>query len=554
MKEAALADNVKVIMGAISFFLGGDQAREEIVDYSEDDGQALDLGKLRHQALVNKKSRKNERDLRSAAAALKKKERKKAKVHPLNFPALHLLHDPQSFAEMLFSRHLQNGRSKLKLDRKLLVLQLISRLVGLHELTIISLYSYFLKYLTPRQESVTSFLASLAQSVHKSVPPDVLQPLLLKIANEFVSEASASQVAAAGLNSIREICARQPLAMTDTLLQDLVMYKRSKDKGVMMAAKGLLSLYREVGPDKLRRRDRGRAAAMDMQEGIRKERRFGEVPVGTIEGLDLLEAWKDEEWRKKRQQRGLATARADEEGDEEEQKGEEDEEAWNEWEVAESDSDASDGWIDVESDMENIVISDSEDESRAAKRMNLGKDADASLTKNQSAASWDATTEGERISNLATSRILTPADLAKLNELRLHAAASSRISTSQKRQIQHAQNYASASAWHPDNPVTAESLVESAKLGHKISKEEKIKAAKGDIDDKHSSTTALRKEKKRADGKSSTNKEKARKKNFLMTLGKARGKQKRSLQEVRRTLKAHVDRQRRGGKRGNVGR
>jgi len=55
------------------------------------------------------------------------------------------------------------------------------------------------------------------------VPPDVLEPLVQKIANEFVSEASASEVAAAGLNAIREICARQPLAMTDTLLQDLVM-------------------------------------------------------------------------------------------------------------------------------------------------------------------------------------------------------------------------------------------------------------------------------------------------------------------------------------------
>lgn len=142
---------------------------------------------------------------------------------PLNFSALHLLHDPQGFAETLFSKHIQNSKNKLSLETKLLALQLVTRLVGLHQLTVLPLYSYFLKHLTPRQASVTTYLACLAQATHTYVPPDVLEPLIQKIANEFVSEASASEVAAAGLNAIREICARQPLAMTDTLLQDLVM-------------------------------------------------------------------------------------------------------------------------------------------------------------------------------------------------------------------------------------------------------------------------------------------------------------------------------------------
>lgn len=42
---------------------------------------------------------------------------------------------------------------------------------------------------------------------------------------------------------------------------------------------------------------------------------------------------------------------------------------------------------------------------------------------------------------------------------------------------------------------------------------------------------------------STTNKEKERKKNFLMTLGKAKKGQKRKLVEVRRGLKDHADRQ-----------
>ncbi|KAA8620798.1 SDA1 family protein [Pyrenophora tritici-repentis] len=77
--------------------------------------------------------------------------------------------------------------------------------------------------------------------------------------------------------------------------------------------------------------------------------------------------------------------------------------------------------------------------------------------------------------------------------------------------------------------------------------------AKADRDTNHQSTTAKRKEKKEAEGKSTTNKEKARKKNFLMTLGKAKSKNKRSLGDVKKTLLGHVERKKRGGKRGNKG-
>jgi len=78
------------------------------------------------------------------------------------------------------------------------------------------------------------------------------------------------------------------------------------------------------------------------------------------------------------------------------------------------------------------------------------------------------------------------------------------------------------------------------------------KEGKGDRE-VNKSTQAKRQEKKESEGKSTTNREKARKKNFMMTLGKAKGKQKKSLVERGRVLKAHVDRGKRGGKRGNVG-
>lgn len=537
MKEASLSENEKVVVGGVRFFLGGDKEREDMEEESSDD-EAVDVGRVKHQVGINKKTKKKARAIERAKATVQKRERKKTQPHPLNFSALHLLHDPQGFAESLFSRHLQSAKSKLNLDQKLMVLQLVTRLVGLHKLHIMHLYSYFQKYLTPRQPSVTSFLASLAQASHDLVPPDDLEPLVLKIANEFVSEASASEVATAGLNAIREICARQPLAMNETLLQDLVMYRKSKDKGVVMGARGLLSLYRDINPEMLKRRDRGKDASISLQHGDKKERRFAAQDVGGIEGLELLEQWKEEERKRKRAEKGLAS---DEEDNEEE-----DENDWDAWNVEDDeDSDDSGGWVNVESDAE-IDLSDSDDEggSRPTKK--------AKQTDEKESRAEPKTTESKpdpKKSSLATTRILTPADLAKLQELRQEAAVNALVPGPKRRGP-------AAESRHKEDPLTAVEIEGLAALsaGKKTREERIAHAREGKTDrSEHKSVTAKRKERKEEQGKSTTNKEKARKKNFLMTLGKAKSKGKRSLVETRSVLKAHQERAKRGGRRGNNG-
>ncbi|PYI27725.1 SDA1-domain-containing protein [Aspergillus indologenus CBS 114.80] len=543
MKEASLATNEKVIVGGIRFFLGGDKEREEMEDESSDE-EAIDMGRVKHIVGINKKTKKKARAVEKARATVKRRERKKNQPHPLNFSALHLLHDPQGYAESLFSKHLQSTKSKLNLDQKLLVLQLVTRLVGLHKLHIMHLYSYFQKYLTPRQPSVTSFLASLAQASHDLVPPDDLEPLVQKIANEFVSEASAAEVASAGLNAIREICARQPLAMNETLLQDLVMYRKSKDKGVVMAARGLLSLFRELNPEWLKRRDRGKEASMGLRSGDKKEKRFAEQAAGGIEGIELLEQWKEEERRKKRAEKGLAS-------DAEDDDDEDEEDNWDAWNVEEDeDSDDSDGWIQVQSDAE-IELSDSDDDDEDSKRPKKKAKSDEETAAETAA---EATTEASKAQkeldqklSLAATRILTPADLAKLQELRTEAAVNALAGVKGRQ---------SASNRHHDDPLTAEEIEGLAALSAgKATREERIAHAKEGKTDRadHKSVTAKRKEKKDAQGKSTTNKEKARKKNFLMTLGKAKSKNKRSLVQTRAVLKAHQERAKRGGRRGNTG-
>ena len=310
-----------------------------------------------------------------------------------------------------------------------------------------------------------------------------------------------------------------------------------------MAAKGLLSLYREVGADLLKKRDRGKDATMGIRAGTIKERRYGEEAIGEVEGIELLEKWKEEERRKKLIEAGL---------DPDADNGDvdlDDEDDWKKWDVeSEGDSDDSGGWINVESDGEDIQISDSEDEKdkkeRPAKKAKL--DSATPGPSDDKETSKSAEPETKSLSKLLTTTILTPADLKQLQALRASSTITSTLAGSSKR----AQLLA---ARHADEAITAETIELAAKIGKKNTKEEKIALARADRETNHTSKAAKHQAKKVEEGKSTTNKEKARKKNFLMTLGKARFKNKRSLGDVKRTMQGHVERKKRGGKRGNKG-
>ena len=75
MKEASLADNEKVVVGGVRFFLGGDKEREEMDDASSADEAPIDIGKLRARAGINKKTGKKLKSLDKAVATVKKVRR-----------------------------------------------------------------------------------------------------------------------------------------------------------------------------------------------------------------------------------------------------------------------------------------------------------------------------------------------------------------------------------------------------------------------------------------------------------------------------------------------
>ena len=522
MTQAALHSDPKIALSGIMFFLDADREREETFEENSDDEDEVDVDALKHRLEINKKTGKRAKKLKNAINTVKKRNNTKGQTNQnfLNFSAIHLLRDPQGFTERSFKEHLGGSKrnSKFDMTQRISIMQLLSRLIGTHKLTVLGIYTYFLKYLTPKQTDVTKIMAASAQACHDLVPPETLQILVRKIADEFVSDGVANEVAAAGLNTIREICSRAPLAIEETLLQDLIEYKSSKAKGVNMAAKSLLSLYRDIAPEMLKRKDRGKTATLDILEKRKnndnsKDTRlqYGvEQGIQNIQGLELLAKWKREH----------ATEEQNDEND-----------AAN-WEIdSDHGSDVDGDWVTVDSDKEyNVDVDSSDDEDKKGNDsdsdLDLSGDDDEEEKKN---AVVD--TAASAFQELAATRILTPADFAKLRELQTED------------NVMKQMGYQGGSI-NNEEIIDAAGLVGPVK--YKQTREERIAKI---MEGREGREKFGSRKGKREGGHSTTNREKQRKKNFVMMIHKrsVTGKQKMSLRDKQKVLRAHITKQKKRG-------
>lgn len=186
-------------------------------------------------------------------------------------------------AEKLFK---QLEATNKRFEVKLMTLDVISRLIGLHELFLFNFYPYIQRFMQPHQREVTRILQFVAQASHELLPPDVLEPVLKTLANNFITERNSSDVMAIGLNAVKEISARCPLSMSEDLMRDLAQYKTYKDRAVMMAAKSLIHLFRTTRPDLLHKKDRGRPTEATMEL---KPKSYGEVEAKDyVPGAEVL--------------------------------------------------------------------------------------------------------------------------------------------------------------------------------------------------------------------------------------------------------------------------
>ncbi|KAL8142020.1 hypothetical protein V2J09_015052 [Rumex salicifolius] len=298
--RACFHSSSKIMKAALQFLLD----YEKIEDNSDSDDSSSededtplntqinvskeDVYKAHHKGTTSSKKKKKAK-LQRVIRSMKKRQRLTSEKSSSNYYSpLNHLNDPTGFAEDLFSR-LQNCNERFEV--KMMLLKVTARTIGLHRITLANFYSYLQKYVQPHQRDVTNLLAAAVQACHDMVPPNVVEPLFKQIVNQFVNDRSRPEAIAVGLNVVREICLRIPLLMTETLLQDLVLYKKEKEKAVSSAARSLMSLFREICPSLLVKKDRGRPI-----DPMARPKAYGEVNVASnVSGIELLQDTSDED-------------------------------------------------------------------------------------------------------------------------------------------------------------------------------------------------------------------------------------------------------------------
>uniref|UniRef100_A0A3Q3VUB5 Protein SDA1 n=1 Tax=Mola mola TaxID=94237 RepID=A0A3Q3VUB5_MOLML len=311
---ACFSKVTKILVAGLKFFLGKDEDEKNEGD-SESEAEGPSVRDLKVRYSTGKKTSKNKKKLERAMKVLKKHKKKK-KPEVFNFSAIHLIHDPQDFSEKLF-RQLED--SKERFEVKLMVMELISRLVGIHELFLFNFYPFIQRFLQPHQREVTKILLCAAQASHQLVPPEIIEPVIMTIANNFVTDRNSGEAMTVGINAIKEVAARCPLAITEDLLQDLAQYKTHKDKNLMMSSRGLIQLFRSLNPQILHKKDRGRPTEASAEAKIKD---YGELEAKDyIPGAEVLEV------------------------DVEKNEEEDDEDGWESASISDDDEDGE--WVDV---------------------------------------------------------------------------------------------------------------------------------------------------------------------------------------------------------------
>lgn len=142
---ACCNESARVMVAGLNFFLGienkmledDEEENEKLLTNQTDekDGK-VSINYHEHSKKTRKKARVIKKQETKLSKLRKSLEEQKTEAIPL-FPAIQLIHDPQNLAEKLFKRLRQSCE---KFEVKLLLMNFISRLIGCHQLQLLSFY------------------------------------------------------------------------------------------------------------------------------------------------------------------------------------------------------------------------------------------------------------------------------------------------------------------------------------------------------------------------------------------------------------------------------
>ena len=367
LASAAASPNASVMSRAIRFFLNIEDTMALDKKISEDSewagNQNIDLHlhskktkKKTHRIVKQINSRKNAQHEREGLI-ISQREDKGVEASRKLFPAIELLNNPQGVCETILKRIKSSGSNTYKFENKMLMINFVTRVVGNHELTLLPLYTLLQRYMGGHQRDVTSILAYSVQSCHSYVPPEEVYGILKTISHNFITERCSGEQMAVGINAARAICARVPSVLSgedevddegraistawdvEAFVRDLAGYAKHRDRSVSIAGRGWVNFIREVYPSLLQGKDRGLVGA-GLHKAGERPLRYGEVKAASgVAGADLLLAYE-------------ASKKAAAENDGDGSDSQDDDEK----------GDDKDGWVDVKSGDEEEEIPMNDDD------------------------------------------------------------------------------------------------------------------------------------------------------------------------------------------------
>ena len=148
------------------------------------------------------------------------------------------------------------------------MMRLITRMIGRHQLLLLQFYPHLIRYLQSHdKEKIAEIFAMIIESCHELVPPEEIKPIIEKIIQNYITEYCNNLHITVGLNSIREILQRMPLALDEGQVEYLVAFRTFKNSSVMAAAKSLINYFRDVCPHMLPKNLRGRFSKIE-EDGL----------------------------------------------------------------------------------------------------------------------------------------------------------------------------------------------------------------------------------------------------------------------------------------------
>jgi protein SDA1 len=498
-----------------------------------------------------------------------------------------LIRDPQGLAESVLKRVQKTG-SSFRFQFKLLAINFVTRLVGNHELLLLPLYPFLRRYMGGQQRDVTQILAYTVQACHDTVPPEEIHGILKTIAHNFITERCTGEQMAVGINACRAICARSPSSLlpedsntlnddeandigsssisvdVEAFARDLAGYAKHRDRSVAVAGRSWTNFVREVHPSLLQGKDRGTTGSALHRAG-EKPLRYGEQRVASgVAGADLLVEYESKKAAHLKKQMASGSKCVESEGEDEDEG--EDSGDWVDIDDDEGEVEDDDGWVEmddtneeeeedddlIENDYESEDNSGCEDEDEIeqaptlvpvtiidGKPVPLENPESVNEDKTVDLASMTPEQRAKFNEEISSSRVFTAADFEKMRKLvereeRLkrdpRAAARMKRRRAQGKEFEELSDDESEADSDDDEgrvqvkgAVNANDIMADAKRkrANKMERLEKIIAGREQFEHKQ-----------RAGG--STNTEKKRKQNFLMSKFSTKNRSKQSSKETAR--------------------